>query len=229
MALTCAPCNHTAGYQLDAHAHKAEQLAKRTMIPVRVHFRGNRLNMSLSADKSGVRLFGEPKRNSPAAATAFFAELDRVVQTKDLSWKFDLEFPRSRVDLRRADVSRLRAAYVVAFAKFGYRFMLQNAYKPVREQIADPTKGIIEAFKVTEPNADKMERHFVVVREPDVLRGCIAVQMGPHILFLPGPNDADFYDRLADDKRTRSHGRATFRGTEFTWPTGPEFHFDFND
>jgi hypothetical protein len=107
--------------------------------------------------------------------------------------------------------------------------VLQKAYKGVREQIAEPTTSIVDVFKITEPNADKAERHLVVVREPEVLRGCIAVQMGRHIVFLPGPNDVDFYDRLAAQKRTHGQGRATFRGTEFMWPKGPEFHFDFND
>lgn len=85
IALTCAPCNHTAGYQLDAHASQSGTTAKRTMVPVRVHFRGNRLNMSLSADESGVRLFGEPKRNSPAAATAFFAELEAATEASSVA------------------------------------------------------------------------------------------------------------------------------------------------
>jgi len=227
IALTCAPCNHTAGTLLDAHAHRAERLAQQTVIPVRVNLRGNRLNMSLTADESGVKLIGEPKRNAPAVAQAFFAELTRIAQTCDLNWKFDLEFHRSAVDLRRADLSRLRAAYIVAFAKFGYRFVLQKAYSPVREIIREPTSNAIEVFKITRPGADSSARHLIVLREPEALRGGVAVQMGRHVVFLPGPNDVDFYDRLANEKRRHGSRSATFRGREFDWPKEPEHHFDF--
>jgi hypothetical protein len=106
-----------------------------------------------------VKLFGQLKRNSPAVAEAFFTELNRAFKHRDLDWKFDVEFHRSCLDMRRADVSRLRAAHLVTFATFGFRFILQKPCNAVRAGIADPTSDAIEISSSVSP---------ILTREPGI-------------------------------------------------------------
>jgi len=85
LVLTCAACNHGAGTALDAHAKAAGRLDAgpdgRLERPVRVTFGGHALNMTLSADGTGVRLFGDPTRNAPKAHVGFFDQLGHLAHS----------------------------------------------------------------------------------------------------------------------------------------------------
>ena len=145
------------------------------------------------------------------------------------AWSFDLDFYRDRHDRESASVSWLRAAYIIAFATLGYRFVLGEAYHAVREKIADPkSTETIEAFKLTDPAAPADARTIAIIREPEHMRG-LAVRMGRHLVFLPGPTDTSFYDKLKQHKtRSGSGARVTVRGWEIPWPRRPELWFDFS-
>lgn len=139
IALTCARWNHTAGSMLDSHASIA---ARYEDDPpgvlrdqrVRVALGQTQVNMTLEAGPTGMQLFGDENRNSPTAHAAFVAELNRLVESGDRDWNVKLQF-REQYNSSHAAVSWLRAACIVAFAKFGYRFVLDPAYEVVRQKI----------------------------------------------------------------------------------------------
>jgi len=230
LVLTCATCNHTAGTRLESHARKAENPAAALLgdlkgsRPVRVKVGDLTINATLRGGlHRGYQLFGLPEHNPPQAHEEFFQELGRIAQQHPEDWAIGLDFYRDRHDPDKAAASWLRAAYLIVFAKFGYRFVLGRAYHAVREKISDPKSGVIQVFKVTDAKRSTESRAFVIVREPGDLRG-IAVQMGRHVVFLPGPSDTTFYNRLSE---TQGHGGVTVNGWGLSWPTEPEHYFDF--
>jgi hypothetical protein len=227
IALTCASCNHTAGSKLDSHASIA---ARYEDDPpgvlrdqrVRVVLGQTQVNMTLEAGPAGMQLFGDEDRNSPTAQAAFFAELNRLVESGDRNWSFNLQF-RQQYDFSRAAASWLRAAYIAAFAKFGYRLVLDAAYTVVRQKIETPASAP-SLFGIRVPHSPKDARVLVIIREPAVLDGGVAVLMGRHLVLLPGPGDLTFYDRVKGEE-----GKPVeIRGTFLRWPLGPEFYYDLN-
>lgn len=226
LALTCATCNHSAGSQLDAHAHVAERMSGGddgliVERPVKLTLGHKRVNATFSFGPKGVQIFGAPKHNSPKGHEEFFAEFATYVGPSP-DFRLVVEFHRDRFDPARAAVSWLRAAYIVTFAKFGYRFILDTAFRDVRQKIQQPKSQLLPLFSITVPGPST-ERAFVVVREPSGLRGSIAVRMGRHLVLLPRPGDTAFYERIAGNRGAA----VTVAGTEYNWPTRPEFLFDF--
>lgn len=226
IALTCAACNHTAGSKLDSHASIA---ARYEDDPpgvlrdqrVRVALGRTQVNMTLEAGPEGMQLIGDVNRNSPAAHAAFFDELNSLVQSGDRNWTFNLQF-RAQYDPSRAAVSWLRAAYIAAFAKFGYRLILDGAYKVVRQKIQMPSAAP-SLFSIRVPQSPKDARALVIIREPTILNGGVAALMGRHFVLLPRPGDLAFYDKV----KGQEGRRAEIRGEFLPWPRGPEFFFDF--
>ena len=226
LLLTCAECNHRAGTQLDAHAHVAHRLEPNAAgvieRPVRVTFDSRAINMTISADATGVRLFGDPPRNAPENHLRFFDAVDQVARTGSLNWRFGVDFHRDRFDPQRAATSYLRAGYLAAFAKFGYRLILNAAFNIVRAKIEDP--GALEPplYAIRIPHADESARTIVIIESPQELASGLAIQMGRHLVLLPGPGDMTFYQRVAG----RTGDAVQLTGQVVPWPTHPEFLFD---
>ena len=226
LVLTCAECNHGAGTQLDAHAHVAGRLEPNAAgvleRPVRVTFDNRTVNMTINADASGVRLFGDPTRNAPENHRLFFEGVERVAKTGSLDWRFAVDFHKDRFDPQRAATSYLRAGYLAAFAKLGYRAILNAAFNIVRSKIADPSAAEPSLYGIRIPQVDDSARGFVIIESPSELAGGLAIQMGRHLVLLPGPGDRTFYQRVAG----RTGDAVQLTGQVVPWPVRPEFLFD---
>ncbi|MBI4264305.1 MAG: hypothetical protein HY657_08010 [Acidobacteria bacterium] len=234
LLLTCTECNSAAGTELDAHAHRAERPVAalegqlRDVHSVRATVGGHSINALLGGSLAdGVKLFGRPRHNPPGAHETFFGELDRIARESD-DWSISLQFSADRHDAERAAVSWLRAAYLATFAKLGYRFVLGRAYRRVRDKIADPHSQSVTTFRVVASDRSANARAIVVVKEPWYLRG-LAIIMGPYIVFLPVPDDLEFYDRLKADPDHRNGTMVSLKGSVIDWPTEPELYCDFLD
>jgi hypothetical protein len=228
LVLTCAECNHTAGTQLDSHAHVAQRLAGGDAgaivdRPARITLGDKRVNATFSFGPEGMKIIGAPEHNSPKAHADFFDQLAIATTPSGESFKLAFELHRDRFDPTRASVSWLRAAYIVTFAKFGYRFVLDGAFHDVRQKIQQPKSDVLPLFSITVAGSTA-ERALVIVHEPVDLRGSVAVRMGRHLVTLPGPGDITFYQRIAGKQGTA----ATLSGKQVPWPTGPEQRFDFD-
>jgi hypothetical protein len=56
---------------------------------------------------------------------------------------------------RRADLSWLKAAYIVAFAIWGYSYAFSPALRVVRQQLGHPEDEIIRQFKLDKPGSPR--------------------------------------------------------------------------
>src|SRR5439155_23949202 len=93
--------------------------------------------------------------------------------------------------------SFLHTGYFAAFAKFGYRIILNAAFNIVRAKIKVP--GALEPplYGIRIPHADESARTIVIIESPQELASGLAIQMGRHLVLLPGPGDMTFYHRVA--------------------------------
>src|SRR5262249_41518748 len=84
------------------------------------------------------------------------------------SGAFNLQY-REPFSPDRAALSWLRAAYLVAFAKFGYRFILGKAFHPLRALIASESIATAPLFSIRLPDADRSARALIIVKQPRAL------------------------------------------------------------
>jgi hypothetical protein len=226
IVLTCWRCNNDSGRRLDSEMRKAE----RAIDVLRGEHVGDhlvrlRLNDSpaitvrLNTSSGSFVMRGKETADNPADRARFLAEMHRVHREGITDFRFHMDLFKDQYHRRRALVGWLRAAYLIAFAAFGYRYICGAGLACVRDQIRQPEKVIIPMFSAFDPKAAKLTRRLIVVREPPALVHAIAVQMGRHIVLLPTrPADRTFYERVGEH-HAHSDGRVTARGDECGWPT----------
>src|SRR5262249_35169863 len=121
--------------------------------------------------------------------------------------------------------SWLRAAYLVAFAALGYRYILRTELEPVRAQLRDPDAEHTPRAVMFDPQRSPNRREMWLVERPKTLR-CIFVAMGRWGVLVPGLGiDPTFYEGLAARKVWPP--RSTFTGTRVLWPTEPRLDLDW--
>ena len=185
------------------------------------------VNVTTEAHGSGIAIYIDPERNAPDAYRTTLALFDKATELEGPP-EFELKFQFVRgYRSTRAHTGWLRSAYLVAFAAFGYRYILSDKMSLVRRQIADYKTRHIQVSSSTIPGASCNDRHLMLVEEPSWMRGSIAVHMGRHLVFLPGTNMADqeFYELIAVDHETNEDAQVT--GKLWPWPAKPQFYFDF--
>jgi hypothetical protein len=130
--------------------------------------------------------------------------------------------PQARYNPRLALVSDLRAAFIVAFAAFGYRYAFDSRLTLVRQQILHPDEEVIDGWGVA---ADQTwnGRHLVLLTEPIP---AVLVKLGRIDVLLPWlSSPLNFYDVLA--MTYRPNGPLRVSGQEVEWPTTLEMVLDF--
>jgi hypothetical protein len=127
-------------------------------------------------------------------------------------------------NFRKAAFGWLRAAYLVAFAKLGYLYVLLEELDPIREQIRDPDTEILNRYCVT-TSSHAAERRIVLVEEPVDLAS-VAVLAGNRAILLPSPRTPGTYERLAALETWPPPSEQTLSGEIEPWPTRPLYAFD---
>lgn len=237
VVLTCRACNSRAGHELDSDMQTAEQVMDFVLgtmsEPVRVQLQmeGRSVNAEMLAAGGNLQIVGIPRCNDPRAQSNLIAALNKLVD--EGGWEgreFHITF-LNKHSPRHASLGWLRSAYLVAFAALGYSYILRPELRVVRKQLADTSARYLDVFSWLMPDATASERRTILVETPQYLRS-IAVQMGRHVVFLPGlEDDPDLYKRLAQRnsaERVSAKGfREAIKGKALSWPTSPMFALDF--
>ena len=194
--------------------------------PARAHLRtgGETLNIEVLATGKSILAFVLPHNNDPQRLASAEAELARLA-AEGGQWSGQMTFYK-HIRYRAALVGWLRAAYLAAFAALGYRYIRKPELEIVRTQLADNTREVLEVFSVTVPTASSNERRILMVERPEWLRS-LCVQMGRHVVFLPGlPATSDLYDSLLRRSERRQRLEEQVAGKLLPWPTKPELILD---
>jgi hypothetical protein len=225
IALTCQPCNSFASHELDPHIERSEEYLDfafgTTRKPMRrtLEAGGVRLRGNLRATGDVVIFEGVSKQNDPREVDSFKSlNLAEGTFTASASRGFDK---------RRAAIAWLRSAYIVAFATFGYRYIIRESLNVVRDVIADPDGSALYPGSLVDPAAPIGTRAVVLVREPEWLKS-VAVSIDRRTVFLPtSGTDPDFFDRVVGSfPHDGASNSVPTRGTAFRWPTRPMHTFD---
>jgi len=144
--LLCGECNHSAGTTLvsalkkELHAKDFDDRVTGSSLEVRYSPRPMVwLPATVSfADDQSLVLKGDlnPKRSSPEARKKL-KELQLSNQVSDIT------FMHKRPGRLKVNIALLYVAYLQAFRKFGYGYMISPQAQQVREQIRNPTAEIL--------------------------------------------------------------------------------------
>lgn len=212
LVLTCKKCNNDDGSDLDARARELETMVailrgtSTDPASIKVHIgsttlRGNIVGQTLKLPK---------KINSPDAIKEIVGG-----QWKTAQWQFD---KRKDAD-NGGRCSWIRAGYLVLFAAFGYRVVLDSAFDIVRQQIDDWRNQIVGSVFAEEADDAPESRRLVARMSEPSLGEHWMVQFGRLRLIYPDFGDLNLYDRVAGlDPSTRSNGLV------LGWPPNPSGH-----
>jgi hypothetical protein len=239
IALTCRTCNNEAGRHFDAEAEKIERL--RGMVsgeysgPMRGIYAINSVGLNgdfHSTGGGGGMFIGEPKINNPTASEEFFQTLDR--HTGATLDEFNLLFtPRLRASHRRAEISWVRSAYLIAFAALGWRYILQPSFSSFRAQFQDHANISLDFPILHQPDADPAQRDLMLIESPSDCASLL-VRIGRHSVFLPDVDSDTPYSDLTAALRNLSRDEngavvLKFSGKVIPWPTAPTYWLDLDE
>jgi len=230
LVLTCFRCNSAAGASVDAELSKYvtfQSFLRRDMREsrkARLMKDGHALNVLLRWNAEALEIIDYGNRNAPCVARGLENELKHD-EAERRNWTLRLTLG----NVYRTgwpEVSVLRAAYLAAFAKFGYQYIADAALDVVREWINNPNQKVVNSCVFPVPDALDDVRSIVLVKEPAAFRS-LAVQIGKFRVFMPVFEEAgDLYERLAKPHEEKI--AVELSGRAFPWPRHPEFLFDFN-
>ena len=227
MVLTCAPCTNVAGSALDVHwdlAQRGEMFAAGALMKptkARLRIADDSVPVTLTAAGDGILLIGAPQASEPGALRRITDHYE-AASLEPTDFEFHIEFGEHHP--RRAQVSHLRAGYLAAFAKFGYRYAARLAL--VRQQIAFPGNDLISNFHVGVAQELIVGSH-LFLGEAQGVGPCIVATMGSNSVVLPPPlsvEDGDFWRAVAEHAATGAAFQ--FRGDSLGWPQQPQYLLD---
>lgn len=143
-------------------------------------------------------ILDEPDQNNPALFAAHVEAMGRMGDGSSIR----LTWHTKRND-RRAGIGWMRAAYLAAFAVYGYRYVLRSAFEPLRAAIAAPDDTSFDPIIVQGPDVGEIDPLIAEATEPAWLAECPIVFFGPRVIVLPpqgAPEDwlANVKERLVN-------------------------------
>jgi hypothetical protein len=229
LVLTCGSCNHKAGQSIDAAIAAREEvrriqdalLHKKATYsrPGRMEIDGVETQVDIKMAPEFTTVVLPVRRNNPTVLDQQVRLWQERSGTRDL--KFKLHFRVPGYDDRKALLGDLKAAYLAAFAVFGYHWAFHPRVHIVRQQLWEPDiECITQAWL---PNHEG-RTGIALMKQPV---SCLVVSLRDYEVILPwitGPDD--IYAALAT---ASTEGPFTATVEHFDWPTRPEMMIDFDE
>lgn len=213
--LTCRSCNNQAGSRVESHlARKLRAdavLAGEPNLEIDIRFRPDKqadLAATMWHTQDGaIEIVYDTDRSDPLEV----AELRRLEASGGPSLiNVEVRLGYRRV---RSQTALLRIAYLLAFAQFGYGFLLNPNLYQVRDQIQDPDSRVLPDCGVMGAQFPDFVKGVNIIVEPEHLRSFVVVfdlhaawGSSRQGVLLPGP-DADclaIYDWIAEYRLRRA-------------------------
>lgn len=227
IVLTCKNCNPKAGHSVDAELSNQKKINNffiKTEKPTKAKFNilGIQLNTYVTtAEPMKLEIKFALKNNNPEAIQKFENLAHNMIINN--SWdkcKFQIT-PNVSVDQRLANIGYLKSAFLLCFAKFGYRYAFHKKLHDVRLQIKYPKEKILDNFYYNSQDKNLKDNVIILITEPFHV---VCVQFGSRIVFLPFMNSKENVYLLVNQL---VKNKETYRGILFDYPERPEFYFDF--
>lgn len=228
LCLTCAQCNNTAGTKLEKDLERAETLldffAAIETRPIRARMRYGGLEQRGEVRRSDgeIQMTGVTKRNREGVADEVMATFDRHVSEGTAPTEIELTFDEPFSE-RHATIGWLRAAYLVAFAALGYRYVLRPAFDDLRRQIAEPDSELIRV-PVWAASTERRQPFLFITNEAQDVNGLIVGFARWNVLLPHIQPDLDYVQRMAT-LPTVNH-TSHLSGSFIPWPSKMTLHLD---
>lgn len=231
ICLTCKKCNNTAGTELEKH------LADHDLLEAfgrAIRGDGEVEPVTTTVELAGVEQRGEiviepgervtfegiSDINPPGTAEEVRDRLNNLSKSGEWEGEKIRLTPHVGYDPWLLHVALLKAAFLAAFARLGYRYALHPMLEVVREQIQNPEKQLLPPFwgQFDDDNSGLELWHVV---EPE---SALYVRIDRDIVFLPDPSsDSDSYERVLEDREAMW---AQGKGRQLAWPTTMHMELD---
>lgn len=231
--LTCKRCNNYAGSKFDAQAYEEQQLwqflSGHSEQPQTAAFTIGNITTNVEmhvTGQTGMFFMEVPKINDPANVKHMEERMRMLSETRNTNFRFTVT-PRLRYFPDRARVSWIRAAYLATFALFGWKYIMQPALQPIREQLMNPSTITLPLLSTYDPNGDSDRHEIWAIKKPPEHRSLLVI-WGQHGVFLPVPNDPRSLEELSRNLGARPEKPIcySFTGDMFPWPSRPEHLLD---
>lgn len=221
--VTCKKCNSNAGFNIDAFLQNELQLDYDIKYfckkPTRstIILNGFDINGKTIIEEDNIFHFSmNPQNNNPEKYSSFMNEL----KTHDGGYQLlvDTKIGRLKRDLRLANISLLKSAYLKAFSCLGYPYILNSNLNIVREQIINHSKDILKNIYFVGNNNDIPDEQSCGVYCANVNEiKCIIVIMSIGLskselsykvaIALPHPEDSNgsLYSSLLERIKSQKH------------------------
>jgi len=182
--LTCKACNNDAGAYFDGQAHRQERLrqlvSSQSDRPETVTFTVDdfptRVEMR-TAGRTGMLFTVIPQINNPAAVELTIEHMRVLSETRTTDFRFTVT-PQVTYHPDRARLAWIRAAYLAAFALFGWTYILQPALQPIRDQLRNPSTPGLPPLACTTRTATLTAAKSGSSSGPPSTRACSSSQAG---------------------------------------------------
>ncbi len=169
---------------------------------------------------------GVPGINKPGDAERMEEYMRELSASRSTDFRITIT-PQARYSHDHARVSWVRTGYLAAFELLGWRYILQPALQPIRDQLMNPSAVTLPSLSMCIPDSEADRRELWLVREPARLQSLL-VMAGQHGVFLPLPNDHRTLSELASSVGPGTDGpvKLAVTGGVFPWPAGPTHLLD---
>ena len=151
LVLTCKYCNSNCGHDLDVYLrneleHREGKYFNDPKGYVsKFEYGGNSVNAIMKEDENGiVNIFIENKHNPPGVVDRFVESTKARDGDLNIPGSFKLGNHRRKTEV--VDVAILKSAYLFAFYKLGYRYILSTNLNAIRKQILNPNEKVLPPF-----------------------------------------------------------------------------------
>lgn len=163
IVLTCKDCNSSAGHEIDFHlTERLLEADRRGFLPkssARIKVTNGTITVqaNIHVEDDGVmKMTHSEKNNHTVRLINFIDSIDPIDNPL-----VNIDFGNSRTEYSRFEIALLKTAYLLAFAKYGYSFILSSEYDIVRQQILSPDKNIYPSGFYTSKSFLKKEHEGV--------------------------------------------------------------------
>ena len=166
--ITCKQCNNICGHEIDVYLFNELKYRTDIQIPssvgrkARLKSGDNVLNATFKIKDDKNIVLEVTQKNDPKKVKTHFED----IKQSGVNWKLNAQIILS--DVKRnptaANIALLKSAYLLAFQRLGYRYILNEELQIVRNQILNPKESLISRFIVGDESYIKDENKDGVYR-----------------------------------------------------------------
>ena len=160
--ITCKACNSNRGADIDVcltnELEITHNLTHLDTIPQksRIAFNGAEINAQTTFSKAeGFTFMISPNNNNPIEFEKFMMEARKAKDEYEIKLAANITNRKRDYDL--ANIALLKSAYLMAFQKLGYMYVLNANTNIIRDQIQNPKKNVIGNAFIIDIKNDVLE------------------------------------------------------------------------